>query len=390
MSTEAEWPATLDVRALLAGGWRPEPFRQFILKVHSRCNLACTYCYVYTLADQSWQGQPRVMSPEVVATAAARIAEHARAHALPSVEVILHGGEPLLAGLDRLTALVSSVRDACAPDVAVSFSVQTNGLLLTEPFLRTFLGLGIRVGVSLDGGEEANDRHRLTPGGGGSYAAVARALELLGRDEFAPIYGGILCTIDLTNDPVETYEALAKFRPPRIDMLLPHGTWAEPPPGIGAYADWLITLFDHWYRPGRPATWIRIFQEILGLLLGGRSGFESVGLTPSTLVVVETDGTIEQSDFLKVVAPGAATTGLRIADHPFDRVLHHPGVAARQLGLAGLSDDCRACRFATTCGGGLYAHRYRPGTGHLNPSVYCTDLYRLIGHVRTRLVRDIS
>jgi uncharacterized protein len=29
----------------------------------------------------------------------------------------------------------------------------------------------------------------------------------------------------------------------------------------------------------------------------------------------------------------------------------------------------------------LYAHRYRSGTGFANPSVYCPDLIRLIGHI---------
>ena len=32
--------------------------RQFLLKVHSRCNLACDYCYVYQHADQSWRTRP--------------------------------------------------------------------------------------------------------------------------------------------------------------------------------------------------------------------------------------------------------------------------------------------------------------------------------------------
>ncbi|MEU9838708.1 hypothetical protein AB0C69_05725, partial [Actinomadura sp. NPDC048032] len=35
------------------------PFREFILKIHSRCNLACDYCYVYEMGDQSWRDQPR-------------------------------------------------------------------------------------------------------------------------------------------------------------------------------------------------------------------------------------------------------------------------------------------------------------------------------------------
>ena len=46
-----------------ARGHEPVPFRQFILKVHSRCNLSCTYCYVYEMADQGWPRLPRQMSP---------------------------------------------------------------------------------------------------------------------------------------------------------------------------------------------------------------------------------------------------------------------------------------------------------------------------------------
>ncbi|MEU7607651.1 hypothetical protein AB0B44_43910, partial [Streptomyces sp. NPDC041003] len=55
----APWPyARLDVAAARAAGHRPHPIRQFVLKTRSRCNLACTYCYVYEMADQGWRGQP--------------------------------------------------------------------------------------------------------------------------------------------------------------------------------------------------------------------------------------------------------------------------------------------------------------------------------------------
>ncbi|MEV5413734.1 FxsB family cyclophane-forming radical SAM/SPASM peptide maturase [Thermopolyspora sp. NPDC052614] len=391
--TPPEWPATLDVARLAAGEWRPTPFRQFILKVHSRCDLACDYCYVYTLADQSWRSRPRRMPRPLLRAAARRIAEHAHAHGLDGVRVILHGGEPLLAGRDYLAELVATMREALN-GVDVRFSVQTNAMRLDEDFLRLFAELGVRVGVSVDGGPEANDRHRRTADGRGSHARVAAALRLLAG--FRQVYGGLLCTVDLANDPVETYEDLLAFEPPRIDFLLPHGTWAAPPPGRTAdprhtpYADWLIAVFDRWYGEGRGATGVRLFEEIIHLLLGGRSGVEALGLTPSSLVVIETDGTIEQSDFLKVVGHGAPATGLNIVDHPFDAALSHPGVVARQLGWAALADECRACRFARVCGAGLYAHRYRPGSGHRNPSVYCPDLYRLIEHVQTRIRRDLS
>src|SRR5581483_2849972 len=80
-----EWPASLDVSSLLATGWRPLPFREFIVKVHSRCDLSCDYCYMYEMADQSWRSQPRSMSAETAELTARRIGEHAVAHELPGV-----------------------------------------------------------------------------------------------------------------------------------------------------------------------------------------------------------------------------------------------------------------------------------------------------------------
>jgi uncharacterized protein len=135
---------------------------------------------------------------------------------------------------------------------------------------------------------------------------------------------------------------------------------------------------------------VRFFEEIINLLIGGRSAVESIGLTPITLVVVETDGTLEQVDSLKAAFDGAAWTGLNVFDHSFDAALETPAVAARQIGVAALGETCRSCRVHQVCGGGLYPHRYRAGSGFRNPSVYCPDLVRLIDHIRDRLAGDIE
>ena len=136
----APWPLLdLDVAEMRAAGHEPVPFRQFILKIHSRCNLSCSYCYVYEMADQGWRGLPKRMSRAVAGKAVERIAEHARQHGLPSVDVILHGGEPLLAGPEWLTELVGSLR-AQVP-ARVNIGVQTNGTLLRPPMLSVLRGL---------------------------------------------------------------------------------------------------------------------------------------------------------------------------------------------------------------------------------------------------------
>ncbi len=375
------------------GQARPVPFRQFLLKVHSRCNLACDYCYVYELADSGWRRQPPVMSSETLTKAAERIAEHALAHELAEVHIVLHGGEPLLAGHGYFRALTDTFRAIAGETVRLRFTMQTNATLLDRAFLDELLAARVRIGVSVDGEAAAHDRHRVRPDGRGSSGAVARAIALLNEPTYRPLFAGLLTVVDPRTDPLRTYEGLLDAEPPQLDFLLPHGNWTTEPPGLGRpatpYADWLIAVFDRWYDAPRRETEIRLFAEIIHLLLGGASTIESVGLSPVTLVVIETNGELEQSDALKSTVDGAARTGLNVFDHDLDAALRHPGIAARQLGIDALGPDCRACRQVRVCGGGLYAHRYRAGAGFRNRSVYCADLLRLIDHIHTRLAEEM-
>ncbi|TYK49060.1 FxsB family cyclophane-forming radical SAM/SPASM peptide maturase [Actinomadura decatromicini] len=375
----------------------PLPFREFILKIHSRCDLACDYCYVYEMGDLSWRDRPVAMPPEVADAAARRIGDHARAHRITEVDVVLHGGEPLLAAPSLIERVVRGVR---AEGVSASFSVQTNGTRLDAARLALLDRLGVRIGVSVDGDAAAQDRHRRLPNGRGSHAAVSAGLRALADGPYRHLFSGVLCTVDTRNDPVATYEALLRYRPPRVDFLLPHGTWSAPPPGRAEgspatpYADWLIAIFDRWYGAAEPPTDVRTFSDLLTLLLGGRVGSEGLGLGPVRYAVIETDGAIEQSDLIRPLTAASAGvsagTGLNVLRDPLDAALALPGVIERQRGAAALCGRCRACRFVAVCGAGLQAHRYRAGTGFDNPTVYCPDMIRLIEHVRGRVVDDLA
>ena len=369
------------------------PARQLVLKIHERCNIACDHCYMYEAADQGWRTRPVQMADATVDRAAQRLAEHARDHRLDAVRVVLHGGEPLLAGVPALERAIRSFQDAMPPGVRLDFAAQTNGILLTEPFLELFRRHRVRVAVSLDGDRAANDRHRRYPTGRSSFAGACAGIERLRRPENAAIYGGLICTVDVANDPVGTYEALLAHRPPRIDFQLPHGNWAHPPPGLAArtgtpYADWLIAVFDRWYAAPQVETEVRILDSIMALICGGTSSTEMLGLRPPGAVVIESDGSYEGNDALKTTDAGPAT-GLSVHTHSLDDLLSHPAVAAARQGLAGLGPQCRACPVVKVCGGGLHAHRYAPGGDFSGPSVYCADLFALIGHVQRRLATDL-
>lgn len=390
----APWPyAELDVADLRARGRRPVPFREVVLKVYQRCNLACDYCYVYEHPDQSWRGRPLSMSDQVWGAAVDRIADHVRRHDLDSMRVVLHGGEPLLFGADRLAALSRAVRGSLPAGCRVELGMQTNGVRLDEPTVAMLVRHGIRAGVSVDGVRADHDRHRRMPNGRGSFTAVERALTLLRRPENRAAYAGVLCTVAPDTDPIGCYEQLLAFEPPAIDLLLPHANWENPPwcpDGASAtpYADWLIAVFDRWYAEQSP-TRVRLFEDAISLVLGGGSRSEQLGLSPSGVVVIESDGAIEQVDALKSAYEGACATGLSVLHDALDDALDDPGIVARQIGRAALADECLACPAVAFCGGGHYAHRYRRDIGFRAPSVYCADLRKLVRHVYDRVSADV-
>jgi uncharacterized protein len=366
------------------------PLRQLVLKIHSRCDLACDHCYVYEHADQSWSARPKVISEETLGQVTHRFAAYAKDRELTSVSVILHGGEPLLVGPARLQHICAELTRVLSPVTSLDLRIHTNGVRLNRHHLEIFDDFGVKVGISLDGDRAANDRHRLDRKGRSSYDRVLRAVDLLRTPEFRHLYLGLLCTVDLANDPVAVHDALAALDPPAIDYLLPHSTWDSPPPrppGVPTpYADWLLRAFDRWEQQGRTVA-VRTFDSVLSTLRGGPSLTEAFGLAPSELAVVETDGSFEQADSLKTAYHGAAATGFDVFRHGFGDVAGHPGVLARQLGLDGVSDTCRGCRVVDSCGGGLYAHRYSSERAFDNPSVFCPDLRDFIDGVAERVTR---
>lgn len=370
-------------------------FRQFVLKVHSRCNLACTYCYLYQGPDTTWRNRPVRVTESTMRRTSARIAEHLERHELPVSRIDLHGGEPLLSGVDPILRYAAAIREMAPPGCELSFFVQTNGTLLGPAAVRQLADSQIRVGLSLDGGSADLNHRRTDHAGRSSWPAVSRAARLLMRQPEA--YAGILCTIDVRQDPLATYESLLALAPPALDFLLPHANWASPPTGVPApgppmrtpraapYGEWLAQIFDRWWDVNQLPTRIRLFEEVIALLLGAPSATESLGHSPAAAVVVETDGAIERVDSLRSAYEGASAIGCDVYRHDFDQVRDRLGPGPSP------SATCRGCPVFRVCGGGNLAHRYDPRSGFHNPSVYCADLELLIRHIALRLQqRELS
>ena len=63
-----------------------------------------------------------------------------RDHRLTNIEVVFHGGEPLLCGEQFIVDAADCLRDTIPAGTALTIRLQTNGTLLTAPVLDALLG----------------------------------------------------------------------------------------------------------------------------------------------------------------------------------------------------------------------------------------------------------
>lgn len=360
---------------------------QLILKVAARCNLNCSYCYVYNKGDSAWKRRPPLMSDEVFEAALERIRSHCRFTRQAHLRIAFHGGEPCLIGPERIDAWCTRARQVLE-DTEVCFSIQTNGTLLDDFWAEIFRKHDVKVGVSLDGPKQENDAFRVSHTGQGSYDQVARGLEILQQ---ANVSYGILCVIPLGADPLTVHRHFLALGCSRVTYLLPHFTHDTIAPireryGPTPCADFLVEIFDDWWFNGTMDVRVGDLWNMARIILGGTSEREGLGNTPPRYVFIESDGEIEGLDNLKVCRDGITRIGLNVLTADFRQILQTNtmhGTAIFQ-GMP-LPHGCRGCPEAETCAGGYLPHRYSSARGFDNPSVWCADLLKLFTHVRSRM-----
>jgi uncharacterized protein len=152
----------------VSGGDRPGPVRQLVLQATGFCNIDCRYCY---LPDR---GTRTLMPLDVVAATARALASSGTLAA--EVEVRWHAGEPLTAPLDFYRSATAILRAALGPLTRLTFSLQTNGLLVDDAWCAFFRDEDVRVGVSVDGPAHVHDAYRRTRSDQGTHARVMKGI----------------------------------------------------------------------------------------------------------------------------------------------------------------------------------------------------------------------
>jgi uncharacterized protein len=368
-----------------------DALRGVTFKVTARCNLNCSYCYVFNKGDTTWRQRPARMSQEVFEAGIARLRDACLRSGRDAVSVTLHGGEPTLIGTGRARAFFEAAGRGLEGVADVRLAIQTNGTRLTREWVELFDEHRVDVGVSMDGPAAIHDRRRVDHRGRGSHRAVQRGLELL-REGGVPF--AVLSVLDFDADPLEAHEHFCGFGPAQITYLMPHHTHddiAEIHARHGATPclDWLGPVLDHWWGHGTLRTVVQPFASMARIVLGGSSDLDLFGGAPLGFCFVETDGAIEGLDALKICEDGFSATAHNVLTDGFDAFAAGADLHAETIFRGRpLPTGCAACPEAETCGGGYVPHRYLRGAGVDRPSVWCRDLLGLFAQLRRLLEVD--
>lgn len=366
-----------------------------VVKIASRCNINCTYCYMYNHEDKSYLGQPKFMSKETYISFFKKVKIHCLKNNILKFHFILHGGEPLMVGVDYMKSFIKTAKYILEPEVESIFSIQTNGILINDEWCTFIKDYKIGIGISIDGVKSINDKYRIDHKGKGTYDKVIKSIKLLQKNK---IGFGILSVINIEANPIDAYNHFKELGIEAVDFLLPDYTYDNLPPQISSpslnrldtpYADWLIRIFDVWFEDKYKLD-IRLFKYSICLLLGGQVDFDYIGTSNNDVLVIETDGGIEPVDSLKICGNEFTKLNANIKNHSIDFGLSSPLSKMYHLSKKLVSQQCKVCPILEICGGGFLPHRYSKTNGFNNPSLYCTDLIKLFTHIQYKVISEFS
>lgn len=349
----------------------------------SLCNMRCRYCFYADEAAKREIPSYGLMSADTLGA----VLEKVLAEATHSCTIAFQGGEPTLAGLPFFRRAVELCKEKNIHHCAISFAIQTNGLLIDRAWCEFFAQNHFLVGVSLDGPKDLHDANRPDAEGRGTYNRVLHALQLLGS---CGVETNILTVV--TAETAQNYRRAYRFftrsgfdYQQYIPCLDPLGElrgqqpWSLTPERFEQY---LKTAFDCWYQDAMRGQkrYHRYFDNLL-LMLDGQPP-EACGMLGrcGMQYVVEADGSVYPCDFYML---DACCLGNLNTD-----TIAQIDAKRKEIGFVEQSlqtdPECQTCPWLRLCWGGCRRDR-DDGQGGVGRNYYCTAYKHFFEYAWPRL-----
>lgn len=150
----------------------------FIIAITEQCNLRCTYCCYSGEYKGNHAHNSRTLCEGDIQAIYDFIDKAAKTK---PIRISFYGGEPLI-NYSLVQYAIQSGQQRWEDNV--TFSVSTNGTLLTEERIAWLVNNGVELAISIDGTQPFHDAHRVDAKGNGSYTKVRNALAYLHNNTF--------------------------------------------------------------------------------------------------------------------------------------------------------------------------------------------------------------
>lgn len=364
---------------------------EVVYKISERCNLACDYCYFFFKGDETYRTHPPLASGLLTKSVVEFLNDAAATYNIKGINLVLHGGEPLMMPKAKFIALCQEFRSGYTQKAPLRISMQTNGALITSEWIEIFQRFKVGVGVSFDGPAHINDKHRIDVKGRPSYAACRKGWDLLCAASEASKSGppGLLSVLNPDEDADEIFDHFVDdLGAVHLNFLLPDYTHDNLPSGdyaerVGAA---MIRIFNNWSRRGDPDIRVRFIQETAFHLfqLQTLAAATVVGEDLRNQISISSNGELHPEDTVKIL-PGYHVSEYNVTTSKIADVF--AGGTWSDLGAARRPPaQCQACEWFKICRGGRLHHRHSNARGFDNPSVYCEGLKTYFEHITAAAV----
>jgi uncharacterized protein len=318
------------------------------------CNLDCEYCfYLDRDADPYKDLASRLMPMDTLE----RIVDTFLFYSYPQSTFAFQGGEPTLAGVEFFQKLVEFQQSHGRNGQSVSNALQTNGILIDKEWCDLFRTYNWLIGLSIDGPEAVNDRHRFNKAGHPTWKRVMQSLELMQKEK---VDFNVLCVLSQANvhQPKEIYKFFKSIGVSYLQFIPLSEFNADGTPmpftvNAEEYGRFLCEIFDLWW-PDRRTVRVRFLDNLAEAVAGQKPGTCTMHETCDSYVVVEYNGDIYPCDFFVEKTWKLGNIEIDSWQEIARRVRRYNFAAKKTLA----HPECQVCEYQSICHGGCPKSRH--------------------------------
>jgi uncharacterized protein len=341
--------------------------RLIVLQPTPYCNINCDYCYLRNRDDRA------VMAPAVLEAIQNKILPRLAPDATPAI--VWHAGEPTVVPLSWYERAYAVLRPSLPQ--AATFTLQSNGISLSEPWIDFLKRSDTQIGLSIDGPQRFHDRRRKTRAGGPTWSLVVRNLRRLQDAEIHPHVISVLHPAALTAAE-EFYRFYRDHGVEQVGFSIDEAEGANAASSFDGcdkerMAEFITDILHFAYRDGYPLRIREVERVAHRLAAGGAADNEQV--EPWAVIVVAANGNVTSfsPEFMELrsAAHDDFCFGNVLRDS-FEDILQNGAYLRTRDEIAQGIEACRTCRYFGVCGGGAPANKMMEnGTLASRETLFC-------------------